>query len=201
MLPRFVARLVELDVQERTPFRTLRFFQQLKPGFRRSSIALLAVTRHAGTDDVFPARFTATIPGNHVVKIQILAIEFLRAILAGVVIPLEDVVAGKLHFLLRHAIKEHQQNDFWDPYADRDGVNHVLALVAVREIVPLIKVHRLKRAFFRLDDLRVALVEQHERAFNAADVDSLPETIQNQDILAEDRFHISLGGFRVLRHE
>jgi hypothetical protein len=47
----------------------------------------------------------------------------------------------------------------------------------------------LERAAVGLDDLRVALVKEHEGPLDAADVDGLPETIQHEDVVAQDRFH------------
>jgi hypothetical protein len=44
------------------------------------------------------------------IQIKLAAVEELAAILAGVLIALEDVVPGKLYFFLRKSI-EHEQHD------------------------------------------------------------------------------------------
>ena len=74
--------------------------------FMRQSIALARVTRNAGANHVFPSRQAAAIARHHVIEIQIAAIENMAAILAGVFVALENVVPGKLHFLLRQPIEE-----------------------------------------------------------------------------------------------
>ena len=35
----------------------------------------------------------------------------------------------------------------------------------------------------------MALIEKHEGALDAADVDRLPETVEDEDVVAQDRFH------------
>ena len=38
----------------------------------------------------------------------------------------------------------------------------------------------------------MSLIEEHEGALNAANIDSLPEAIEHEDVVAQDRFHGSL---------
>ena len=189
MLPRFVACLVELEMEHGPPFRTLRFVEQLQPGLRGSAVALAAVARHAGTDNVFPGGFAATVARDDVVEIEVLAVELMPAILAGVVIAFEDVVPRKFHFLLRHPIEKEKENDLGHANGEGDRADNISAFITARKAEPLVKRHRLERAAIGLDDLRVALVEKHEGALDAADVHRLPETIEHEDVVAQDRFH------------
>ena len=192
MLPRIVARLAELQVQHRTPLRTLRLVQQLQPGLRRRAVALAAVAGHARADNVFPRRFAAAIARNNVVEIEVLAVELDPAILAGVVVALEDIVPRELHFLFRHPIKEKQQDHLRHANRERNRAHHVSTFVATRKAEPLVERHRLERAAVGLDHLRMALIKKHERPLHAADVHRLPQTVQHEDVVAEDRFHGSL---------
>jgi hypothetical protein len=192
MFPRFIVTFAELKMKHGPPLRPLRFLQQFQTGFRGSAIALATVTRHAGTNDVFPRRFAPAVARNHVIQIKVFPIKFVTAILAGVVIALENIVARKLDLLLRHPVEEKKQDHLRHANGEGNRADHVRALVAAREAEPLIEGHGLERAAVRIDDLRVALVKEHEGALDAADVDGLPQTIEHEDVVAQDRFHGSL---------
>ena len=176
-------------MEHRSPLRSLRLVQELEPGLGRRAIALAAVARHAGANDVFPRRLAAAITRDDVVEIEVLAIKFVATILAGVVIALEDVMPRKLHFLLRHAIEEKQQDDLRHSDGKRNRADYIGAFIPARKAEPLVERHGLKRAAVGFNDLRVALVKKHEGALDAADVDGLPKTIEHEDVVAQDRFH------------
>ena len=53
----------------------------------------------------------AAIPGHHVIEIQVLALKDPTAELAGVLVALDDVVAGELDLLFGKAVEHHQQDD------------------------------------------------------------------------------------------
>src|SRR2546430_13273430 len=110
MLPTIVVMQAEVDLHERTPFRTLRFADQPHAGFLWSAISLLRVARNARAHDVLPGGRSAPVAREDVVQIQVFPVERLAAILAGVLVPLENVVPGELDFLFRKAI-EHDQQD------------------------------------------------------------------------------------------
>jgi len=192
VFPRVVACFAELEMEHWAPLGTLGFVEKLEAGLGRCAVALAAVAGHAGADNIFPGGLAAAIAWNNVVEIEVLAIEFDPAVLAGVVIAFEDVVPGKFDFLLRHAIKEEKQDDLGHAYLEGHGTDDIGTFVTAGKAEPLIEGHGLERAALSLDDLRVALVEKHEGALDAADVDGLPETIQHEDVVAEDRFHRSL---------
>ena len=52
----------------------------------------------------------AAVAGDDVVEIEFPAVEVLGAILAGVLVALENVVPGELHFLVRQPV-EKQEHD------------------------------------------------------------------------------------------
>ena len=189
MFPRVVTRLAELEMEHGAPLGPLRLVEEFHAGFGGGPVALAAVARHAGADDVFPRGFAAPVARDDMVEIEVLAVEFVAAILAGVVVALEDVVAREFHFLLRHPVEEEEQNHLGNADGERDGADHIAAFVAAREAEPLVEGHGLERAAIGLDHLCVALVEQHEGALDAADVYRLPETIEHEDVVAQDRFH------------
>ena len=126
------------------------------------------------------------------VEVEVLAVELVAAILADVVVAFEDVVAGELHFLLRHPVEEEEQNDLGHANLKGDRANDIGALVTAGKAEPLVERHSLKGAAVSLDNLRMALIKEHEGALDAADVDGLPETIEHEDVVAQDRFHGSL---------
>ena len=86
--------------------------------FRRSPIRLFRITSDARTNNVLPRRRPPSIPGNYMVEIQILPVENLATVLTQVPIALEDIVARELNLLLRHAIKQHQEDHPRDAYAE-----------------------------------------------------------------------------------
>ena len=110
MLPTIVLVEAEVDLHERPPFRPLRFADEVQPGLLRRAVGLLRVALDAGADDVFPRRRTAAVARQDVVEIQILALENLPAVLTGVAVALENVVAGEFDLLFGQAV-EHDQQD------------------------------------------------------------------------------------------
>ena len=74
--------------------------------FLRQPVAFARITFDARTDHVFPSCRSSAIARNHVVEIQIAAFENLAAILAGVLVALENVVPGKLHLFLWQPIEQ-----------------------------------------------------------------------------------------------
>src|SRR5438876_8710257 len=94
----------ERDVQERPPLRPLRFANQTHLRFLRQTIAFARVTRNARANHVFPSRRSAAVARHYVIEIQIVTIEGLAAILTHVLVPLENVVAGKFSLLFLEPI-------------------------------------------------------------------------------------------------
>src|SRR5438477_13142307 len=110
MAPALVLWSGERHVQERPPFRTLRFTDQRHLRFLRESIAFARVTRNARANDIFPSRISTAVAWNDVIEIQIVSIESDAAVLARVLVALENIVAGKFNFLLRQSIEKEQHN-------------------------------------------------------------------------------------------
>ena len=110
MFPTVVLVQAEIDLYERTPLRPFRFLHQMQTRFLRGAVRFARVTRDAGADDVFPRRRAAAISWDDVIEIQVLPIKQMSAVLAGVAIAFEDIMARELHFLLRHVVIREQQD-------------------------------------------------------------------------------------------
>ena len=82
---------------QRLPRRPDRLLAQLHPRLLRRPVGLPLVAGHAGQHAVLPARHTTLRPRQHVVHRQFLAARLGTAVLAGVVVPLEDVPAAEGH--------------------------------------------------------------------------------------------------------
>jgi len=127
----------------------------------RRAIGLLRIALDAGAHNIFPRRWTAAVARDHVIQIQVPAIKDLAAILAGIVVALENVVTGKFHFLLRHAIEKTEQNHPRHANAERNRVNAFRMRLLIGKIVPLREIVGLKRSIGIIKhDLGVAFKKQ-----------------------------------------
>ena len=175
MLPAIVMLEAEIDLHEWPPLRPLRLPDQMHPGLVWSSVRLDRITPDTGTDNVLPSGRSATVARDHVVQVQVFAIKLVAAILARVLISLEDVVSRELDFFLGLTIEEHQQNDARHAHAKRDGVDAFRMGFALGKIAPLVKIEGLERAVRGIHHhLGAALEKQGERPLSRADVDCLP---------------------------
>ena len=77
------------------------------------------------TDDVIPGCLATTIARYSLVQIQFFAVQRLCAILAGVLVALEDVVTGKLDFLFWHPVENKKDDDPGYAIFERDGIDHL----------------------------------------------------------------------------
>ena len=64
-------------------------------------VALLRIAWNARADDVFPSGLAPTVPRENMIKVQLVPLQDLPAILAGIPVPLKDIVPGELYFFLR----------------------------------------------------------------------------------------------------
>ena len=184
MLPAIVTVQAEVDLHKRTPLRPLGFADQMQARLLRRVIGLLRITLDAGANNIFPRRRAAAIARNDVVQIQIFAFKNNAAVLARVFIALKNIVPGKLHFLLRHAVVHEQQDDARYPDAKRNGVDRFVVRRALGEITPLVKIEGAKRAVRSVDHyLGLTLKKQSQRAPRGADIDGLPQSVQHQNML------------------
>ena len=99
MPPALVLRRRKGDMQEWPPFRPLWPADKRHVRFLRQPVALSRVTANAGANHILPSSRSATITRHHVIEVQLVAIESLTAVLARILITLENVVPRKLYLL------------------------------------------------------------------------------------------------------
>src|SRR4029434_4446934 len=111
MPPALMLLAAERNVDERSPFRTLRFANERHMRLVREPITFSRIARDARTNNVLPRREAAFIARQNVIEIQLLALEHFSAVLTGVVVAFKDIVPGKLHFLLRQPTQYERHDD------------------------------------------------------------------------------------------
>ena len=106
MLPAIVVVSDDVDMDERSPLGPFGFSPQTHSRFERSPVCFPSVTADAGTNDVFPSSGSTPIARGDVVEIEVTPVENFRAILAGIVIPLKNIVACEFDFFFWNAIEQ-----------------------------------------------------------------------------------------------
>lgn len=191
MLPAFVMVQAEVDLDEGTPLGPLGLSNEVHACLLRRVIGLAGVARDAGADNVFPNGRAAAVARNNVVQVQVLAVKGLPAILAGIVVPLKNVVPGELDLLLGQAIKHDQQYDPRNTELEGNRVDALGMRLLLGKILPLTKAESLKRTVHSAKhNLRMAFKEESKRAPGGADIDRLPQPVKHQNMLVQKRTHI-----------
>src|SRR5438093_12686715 len=90
--PAFMLRRRKCDMHERAPLRPLRLANQTHVGFLRQPVAFARVTLDARANYIFPRRRPASIARHDMIEIQFISLENMAAILASVLVALENVV-------------------------------------------------------------------------------------------------------------
>lgn len=111
MAPAFVELAVKSDVDKRPPPRLFGLSNQVHVRFVNELVSFAGVAGNARANDIFPGREAAFVSGDDVVEIQLRTIKNFAAILAGIFIPLENVVTCEFDFFARKAIEETENND------------------------------------------------------------------------------------------
>src|SRR5881392_1835979 len=93
VFPEIVLGRSKSDLDKRPPLRSLRFADQAHVCFTWKLVALARVAWDAGANHVFPSGRPAPVAWHDVIQIEVTPVENLAAILAGVLVPLEYVVA------------------------------------------------------------------------------------------------------------
>lgn len=173
----------EGHVDERTPLRSLRLPDQRHVSLMREAISFSGITADARTDNVLPSGQAATIPRKHVIEIEVRAFKDIAAVLAGVFVPLEDVVPGKFYFFLRQPIKEKEDDDPRHPDLPRNGGHYFMIGRARGKIAPALEIvsEEIVSGIGR-NDLSVALIEEGKGATGRANIDGLPKAVQHQHL-------------------
>ncbi|MDB6016361.1 MAG: hypothetical protein JWR19_850 [Pedosphaera sp.] len=99
----------------------------------------------------------------------------MAAVLAGVVVPLKDIVPGELDLLFREAVKHDEEDDPGNADSKGDGMDALRMRLLMGEILPLREAKGLKRAVIGAkNNLSVTFEEQSECAAGGANIDGLP---------------------------
>ena len=115
------------------------------------------------------------------IQVELSSIKRFAAILAGILISLEDIVACEFNLFLGKSIKDNKKNDPGNSDAERNGSDKIVIILPGAERTPLRKIKGLKGApRIFVDHLSSPFEEKRERTSCSAHVDRLPEPIQNQ---------------------
>ena len=118
------------------------------------------------------------------IEIEVLAITGRAAVLAGILVALENIVACKFHFLFGDVIINQKENDPRNAQPQRDRSNRFRVGFLSREVLPLCEAEGLKRAVVTVEDrLSVPLKEERQSAARGANVDRLPQPVQHEHVL------------------
>ena len=167
-------------MQEWPPLRSLWLTDKTHVRFARKAVAFSGVTRDTGTDDVLPRGGAATVPWNDVIEVQIVSIKNVPAVLAGILVTLEHVVPGELHFLLRQPIEHEQHDDSRNANLPRDRGDYFVIRRGRGEISPAVEIVSEKVVgVVRRNHVGVAGINQSERATSRADIDRLPQAVEH----------------------
>jgi len=127
------------------------------------------------------------------IQIQIPPVFDLAAILAGVGVPLENILAGQLHLFFGNPVKKHQDNHPGDTDPETDGSQGILPLIVLTEFPPTVEVKgpKIIPRPVALHHLGMPHVQQAERPANRTDVHGLPKAVQNQNTMRLGHLHNS----------
>jgi len=134
--PRFVAGFGKCGLECGTPLGAFWFANEAHTGLFWGAVAFAGVAGDAGADDVFPCHFSALFAGDDVVEVELGAIEFVAAVLAGVFVAFVNVLTGEFDFAFGNAVVDEKEDDFGDANAEGDGLDNVIAGVVGGEVVP-----------------------------------------------------------------
>ncbi len=142
MLPEIVLGRSKGDLDKRPPLRPLRFADQGHVCFTRKPVAFARIARDAGANHVFPCGRPAPVARHDVIQIKVAPVENLAAILAGVLVPLEYVVACEFDLFLWKPV-EHEQHDHpRDTNLERNRGDRFMVRRARRQIAPAFEIVR-----------------------------------------------------------
>lgn len=132
-----------LQMQEGARPGLHRLSDQMHVGLLRRVRPFTGIAADAGTDDIFPGRLPSLGPGQNVIDIEVFAVKFFPAILAGEAVTQEDVLTGELDVFLRQPVKKHKYDDLGDADFKIDGVHAFIDVGILRSILPFLKIEGL----------------------------------------------------------
>lgn len=141
------------------------------------TIPLSAVAVHTGQDAILPGRFPSPCPWDDVINCELIGWELLSAVLAGVVIPFEEIPPAERDPGVRHSIEFPQGNDFGHSQSEGDALNEALTVCRC-QLCPIGPAISAK--VFWIDYQGCPLIDQDQGPGNRRHVDGLPISIEHQ---------------------
>lgn len=141
---------LEIDLHEGPPLGSHWLPYEFHGGLSRRSICLLGIARDAGADNILPIRRAAAFSWNDVIQVEVLPVKNLATILAGILVPLEDVVASELDLFLWKSIEHEQKDHLRDTDSKRNRADMMSFGLLFGEGTPLTEIKSLKRSFWVL---------------------------------------------------
>jgi len=193
LLPAFVARVAEVDVDEGVALRLYRFLDESEAGLLGGSAALFHVAARASANHIRPGWFAAHASGDNVVEGQLAGWEAPATILAFVFVACVDVSAIELYLVTREAVVEEQAYDSGDGDVEIYGRDPVVAIrleiaFEFADLAPGVEIVVGICALLEGDDLGKLAAEQRESAPCADNADSHIMLVQDKDITIEAGF-------------
>ena len=170
-------------MDEWPPFWPLRFSDQAHVSVTREPVAFARIAADARTNHILPRRRPSPVAGNNMIQIELAAIENLAAVLAGVLVALEHVVARKFHFLLWEPIENKKHNHTWNADLKRNRRDDFVGGRVCRQTAPAFEImcHEIVRLIGR-NNVSVTRINQREGATGGADIHRLPEPVEYQNL-------------------
>jgi hypothetical protein len=125
-----------------------------------------------------------------VIQVQITALKNLAAVLAGIGVPLKNIVAGEFDFLFRQPIKNQQQNHPRNPDFETNRQNTFCLRLFSRKIRPFPEIEGVEITVLIIaHHLGMPLKQQSQSTPDRAYIDRLPKAVEHEHLLAEESAH------------
>ena len=161
MTPTMIHTSGKGDIYKRSPFGALRFFEQIHSGLVREFVPLARVAWDAGADNIFPSGLSSSVAWQDMIDIEMIAIKNGGAVLAGILIPLKNIVPRELDLFFWQAVKDAEDDDPRNANPQGNCLEHSRLGIQQRKITPACEIVREKIADSGIcHDLCMALIEQ-----------------------------------------
>jgi hypothetical protein len=126
-----------------------------------------------------------------VIQIKIAPIEHLAAVLAGVLIALEHVVAREFYLLFREPIENEQHNHSRNTDLERNRRDHLMLGRICGKTTPAFEIVREKVVrLIRGNNLSVPGIDERKGPTGRADVYRLPEPVEHQNLTVQQSVQV-----------
>ena len=122
--PAFIRQAIFMHPEKRPPPRREGLDLRVHVHLMRKFVPFASVATEAGGDDVIPSGAPALIARSHMVEVKLRFRQCLDAVLAGELVPQENIAAGKFYFKPWQAIVHRQNDDFRNSNRNSRAVDH-----------------------------------------------------------------------------